>query len=98
MSFSPTMQNRAFGGGPARKYALRGALPAVPAIALALLVAGPWLQPGYIFGTDWPAPTRFMLPAELSGSAPLQAALAAVAALVGPEATGKILVFPIRSV
>src|SRR2546428_5754102 len=95
MSFSGLVQNRVLPGALDRKYALRHALPAVPAISLALLVAGPWLQPGYIFGTDWPAPTRFMLPAELSGSAPLQAALAAVSALVGSEATGKIFVFAI---
>src|SRR5437773_6243409 len=95
MSFSGLVQNRVLPGALVRKYALRDALPVVLAISIALLVAGPWLQPGYIFGTDWPGPARFGLPAEVSSSAPLQVALAAVSWVVGPEATGKILVFAI---
>src|SRR6266571_6881441 len=74
---------------------LRSALPFVVAIVLALLIEGPWLWPGYLFGTDWPAPRRFDLPAELSNSAPLQVALAGVSWAFGSETTGKILVFAI---
>src|SRR6266581_6221567 len=95
MSFSRAVQNRMSTGSLGNRYELPAALPAISAIALALLVAVPWLQPGYLFGTDWPGPTRFGLPAEVSSSAPLQVALAAVSWAVGPEATGKILVFAI---
>ena len=31
------------------------ALPYLWAALLTLLVGGPWLVPGYLFGTDWPA-------------------------------------------
>src|SRR5438445_4080838 len=95
MSFSGLVQNRVLPGALGRKYALRDALPAVLAISTALLVAGPWLAPGYIFGTDWPGPTRFEFPVEVSSSAPLQVALGAISWVVGAEATGKILVFAI---
>lgn len=65
----------------------------LPGLILAALIALPWLEPGYLFGTDWPGPRRFPLPSGLSSSAPLQALLAGVSWVVGPEATGKILVF-----
>jgi len=71
------------------------AIPAVPAIwagFLTLLVGGPWLGGGYIFGTDWPGPRRFDFPVELSDSAPWQAVLAAVSLVVSSEWTGKLFV------
>jgi hypothetical protein len=95
MSFSGPVQNRVLTGALGRNEALRNGLPAVPAISLALLVAGPWLQPGYIFGTDWPGPARFELPVEVSSSAPVQVVLATISWVVGAEATGKLLVFAI---
>src|SRR5690348_12094640 len=64
-------------------------------IALGLLIALPWLANGYIFGTDWPGRRMYVVPSEVSSSAPLQLLLAAIARLVGGEATGKILVFAI---
>ncbi len=59
---------------------------------LTLVVAGPWLLPGYLFGTDWPGPRRIDFPTGLYSSAPLQLALAATSWAVGGEATGKLLV------
>jgi hypothetical protein len=59
---------------------------------LTALVGGPWLLPGYLFGTDWPGPRHLDFPTALSSSAPLQAALAAIAWAVGSEAAGKLLV------
>jgi hypothetical protein len=70
-----------------------GALPIVWAALLTLLVVAPWLAGGYIFGTDWPGPRRFPFPAEVSSSAALQAALAAVAWVISGEPTGKLIVF-----
>jgi hypothetical protein len=60
---------------------------------LTLLIAGPWLWPGYIFGTDWPGSRRFDFPTTTSSSAPLSAILAAVSWVVGGEVTGKLFVF-----
>ncbi len=56
------------------------------------LVASPWLGDGYIFGTDWPGPRRFNFPTEVSSSAALQAALAALSRIVSGEVTGKLFV------
>lgn len=60
---------------------------------LTLLVAGPWLASGYLFGTDWPGPRRFDFPTEASSSAPLRLTLALLSQLVSGEVTGKFLVF-----
>ena len=60
---------------------------------LTLLVAGPWLLPGYIFGTDWPGPRQFSFPTELTSSAPLQIALGAGSRVLSGELMGKLLVF-----
>lgn len=65
----------------------------VVAIALATLVSGPWLVPGYLFGTDWPGPRRFDFPNQASSSFILQAALALTARITGGEATTKIFIF-----
>jgi hypothetical protein len=59
---------------------------------LAIAVAGPWFFPGYLFGTDWPGPRHFLFPTNLSSAAPIEAALAAAASLVGAEMTGKLFV------
>jgi hypothetical protein len=68
------------------------ALTFVWASFLTLLIAGPWLLPGYLFGTDWPGARWFHFPAEFSSAAPLQAILAVVAAVIGGEATGKFVI------
>jgi hypothetical protein len=74
---------------------LRWVMPGLPAIwagFLTLLIAGPWLGGGYIFGTDWPGPRRFDYPTNLSSSAPLEALLAAASRVVSGEWTGKVFV------
>jgi hypothetical protein len=75
--------------GPDLSWATVG-LPAIWAGFLTLLIAGPWLAGGYIFGTDWPGPRRFDYPSDLSSSAPLQAVLAAASRVVSGEWTGKV--------
>jgi hypothetical protein len=59
---------------------------------LTLVVAGPWLLPGYLFGTDWPGPRHFAFPTNLASSALLQVLLAGLAWAAGGEAAGKVLV------
>jgi hypothetical protein len=58
---------------------------------LTFVVAGSWLLPGYLFGTDWPGPRHFAPPSTLESSAPLRALLAAFGWVIGGEATGKLL-------
>ena len=70
-------------------------LPLLWAGFLTLLVAAPWLGPGYLFGTDWPGPRHIPFPTDLISYAPLQAILAAASSAIGGEATGKLLVFGI---
>lgn len=59
---------------------------------LTLMVSGPWLLPGYLFGTDWPGPRRFDFPTDVSSAAPLSAGLAFVGFLTGGEAAGKVFI------
>src|SRR6266566_6388821 len=59
---------------------------------LALLVGGPWLSTGYLFGTDWPGPRRYDLQTVVSSSVLLKAILAGASWLIGGEATGKLFV------
>jgi hypothetical protein len=59
---------------------------------LTLVVAGPWLLPGFIFGTDWPGPVHFPLPTAPDSSTLLRVALSGLAWVFGGEATGKVLV------
>lgn len=69
---------------------VRSALPAVWAGFLTLLAAGPWLAGGYIFGTDFAGPRRFEFPTQLSNSAPLDGALAALSRVGTGEWAGKL--------
>jgi hypothetical protein len=62
---------------------------------LTALVAGPWLLPGYLFGTDWPGPRRFDFPSAVSSYAPLEAVLASISSIVGGEVTGKLFVIAV---
>ncbi len=81
--------------GRALVFDLKRATNAVPEIwagFVTILVAGPWLADGYIFGTDWPGPRHFDLPSDLSSSAPAEAALAAVSKVISGEWTGKVFV------
>src|SRR5713101_3370504 len=70
----------------------RSVLALIWAGFLTLVVAGPWLLPGYLFGTDWPGPRHFVLPTTLESSALVQIGLAALAWAIGAETTGKFLV------
>src|SRR5437879_9194834 len=78
----PGIQSRPFGS----------ALALLWATFLTLVVAGPWLLPGYLFGTDWPGPMKFPMPAALDSSALLRVGLSALAWVGGGEATGKLFV------
>jgi hypothetical protein len=62
---------------------------------ITVVVVGPWLSPGYIFGTDWPGPRQFGLPTEVSSSYLIRATLAEASRLIGGEATSKVFVFGI---
>ncbi len=73
-------------------YLVSNALPIGWAAFLTFLIAGPWLAPGYIFGTDWPGPRRFDFPQDLSSSALLQASLAILSRLLSGEVTGKVFI------
>ena len=68
------------------------ALPILWAAFLTLLIAGRWLDGGYLFGTDWPGPRRFDFPQTVSSSAPFQALLAGVSRILSGELTGKLFV------
>jgi len=59
---------------------------------LTLLIAGPWLLPGYLFGTDWPGPRHFGLSNSIGSSIPLEAAMAGLGWAVGGELAGKLLI------
>ena len=59
---------------------------------LTLLVAGPWLLPGYLFGTDWPGPRHFGPSNSVGSALPLEAAMAGLAWAIGGEVTGKLLI------
>jgi hypothetical protein len=59
---------------------------------LTMAVAGPWLLPGYLFGTDWPGPRHLAFPTDIDSLVLLRAGLAAVGWAIGGEAAGKLLV------
>jgi hypothetical protein len=61
-------------------------------VFLTALVVGPWLAPGYLFGTDWPGPRRFDFPNYPYNWAPVEAALALVSRISSPETAGKLFV------
>jgi hypothetical protein len=59
---------------------------------LAVLVAGPWLLQGYLFGTDWPGPRHFSVPTDFSSGTLLDALLVGVSAGVSAELTTKLVI------
>lgn len=67
-------------------------LPYLWSGALALLIAAPWLGPGYLFGTDWPGPRFIPWPTQVSSWAPFESLLAAVSTVASAEITAKLLV------
>jgi len=70
-------------------------IPYLWAGAITAAVALPWLAPGYLFGTDWAGPRFIRWPTQLSSSAPFEAALSAVSAVVSAEIAAKILVLTV---
>jgi hypothetical protein len=72
--------------------------PIIWASFLTLLVAGPWLSSGYLFGTDWPGPRRFDYPTTLSSTAPLEFVLALGSSAVSGEVIGKVFVLSLMFV
>ncbi len=77
-------------GRPARQK-LQSATPFLFAAALTLVIAGPWLLPGYIFGTDWAGPRHIDFPNSLTNLAPALAVLAVVAKVLSGELATKLL-------
>src|SRR5579864_1637422 len=70
-----------------------GLLPTVWALLLTVLIAGPWLAGGYLFGTDWPGPRRIDFPTDLSNLSLTLTVLAVAARVLTAELTTKLLVF-----
>jgi hypothetical protein len=62
------------------------------AILLAGLIAGPWLLPGYLFGTDWPGPRHFSVPKDFSSLTVFDVLLVAVSAVVSAEITTRLVI------
>ncbi len=60
--------------------------------AITGLVAGPWLEPGYLFGTDWPGPRHFDFPTTVTSATPVQELLAVAAIVLTGELAGKLLI------
>jgi len=67
-------------------------LPYAWAAGLTLLVGGPWLLPGYIFGTDWPGPRHLLFPDQVWSGAGWQLALAVVSVVLGAALTTKLFI------
>jgi len=61
-------------------------------LALTFLVAGPWVLPGFLFGTDWPGPRTIPWPTQFATTWPLQILLATCSKLVSAELTAKLLI------
>ncbi len=59
---------------------------------LTLLIAGPWLLPGFIFGTDFAGPRHFAFPDSPTSYAGLQLALALIGLALPSEVVGKMLI------
>jgi hypothetical protein len=70
-------------------------LPLLWAGFLTLIVCGPWLGPGFIFGTDFAGPRYFRFPEAATSYSGLEVALASVATAIPGEVVGKGLVIGI---
>src|SRR4030088_3073698 len=67
-------------------------VPYLTAIVLSLLIAGHWLLPGYLFGTDWPGPRHFSVPTDFSSATLFDGVLVVVSAVISAELTTKLLI------
>ena len=59
---------------------------------LTLLIAGPWFQPGFIFGTDFSGPRHYAFPDGPASYAALQIALGVAAMALPADIVGKLLI------
>jgi hypothetical protein len=59
---------------------------------LTLVVVGPWLSSGYIFGTDFAGPRHYVFPNFPTSYAALQAGLALAAVALPADVVGKVLI------
>ncbi len=59
---------------------------------ITLVVVGPWLSSGYIFGTDFAGPRHYAFPNFPTSFAALQAVLALAAAALPADVVGKVLI------
>lgn len=66
--------------------------PVAWGLFLTLLITGPWLLPGYFFGTDFPGPRHFNFPSAPTSYAGLETVLALVGLVFPGEVVGKLLV------
>ena len=62
---------------------------------LTLLIASPWLPPGYVFGTDFAGPRHFSFPTFPDSTAPLELVLAVASVVLPSDLVGKLLIFAI---
>jgi hypothetical protein len=60
--------------------------------SLTLLIVGPWLQPGYIFSTDFAGPRHYAFPDGPASYAALQIALRGAALALPADIVGKLLI------
>jgi hypothetical protein len=67
-------------------------IPYLYAIVLSLLIAGTWLVPGYLFGTDWPGPRRFNVPTDFSSGTLFNAVLVVISSVISAELTTKLVI------
>lgn len=69
---------------------------AIPGLAwtifLTLAISGPWLEGGYIFGTDWSGPRRFDWPNSLAALAPVDGLLWLLARVIPSDLIGKLFI------
>ena len=57
---------------------------------LTILIAGPWFQPGFIFGTDFAGPRHYAFPDSPTSYAALQVALGVAAIALPADIVGKL--------
>jgi hypothetical protein len=67
------------------------ATPFLWAGAVTLIIAGPWLLPGYLFGTDWPGPRHIDFPNALTNAVGPFAVLALISHVLSGELATKLL-------
>jgi hypothetical protein len=67
-------------------------VPVTWGLFLSLLITGPWLLPGYFFGTDFPGPRHFNFPDAPTSYAGLQTALAVLGLVLPGDLVGKLFV------